>query len=67
MDTGWITLADVQPPLVTTEYHKVVIRLLRTYNDWKSEADARLRESLNGSGDPGFSALIVWQLNRPGR
>ncbi len=46
--TGWITLADVQPPQVTTEYHQVVIRLLRTYEAWKSEAEAHLLESLHG-------------------
>jgi hypothetical protein len=65
--TGWITLADVWPPLVTTEYHKVVIRLLQTYGDWKSEADARLLGALRGPGDPGFLSVIEWELNRPGR
>lgn len=65
--TGWITLADVQPPHVTTKYHQVVIRLLRTYEAWKSEADARLLESLKGLGDLGFFAVIEWELRRAGR
>lgn len=65
--TGWITLADVQPPQVATEYHHVVIRMLRTYDAWKSEADARLLESLKGPGDAGFFALIEWELRRAGR
>lgn len=65
--TGWITLADVQPPQVTTKYHQVVIRLLRTYGAWKTEADARLLESLKGPGDPGFLAVIKWEMSRAGR
>lgn len=65
--TGWITLADVQPPQVTTEYHQVVMRLLQTYEAWKSEADARLLESLNGPDDPGFFTIIEWELRRAGR
>lgn len=65
--TGWITLADVQPPQVTTEYHKVVIRLLRAYGAWKSEAVALLLKTLNSPHDPGFLAVIEWELNRPER
>jgi hypothetical protein len=65
--TGWITLADVQPPQVTTKYHQVVIRLLQTYGAWKSEADARLLKSLKGPGDPGFFAVIEWEMSRAGR
>lgn len=65
--TGWITLADEQPPQVTTEYHKVVIRMLQTYGAWKSEADARLLKSLKGPGDPGFFAVIEWEIGRAGR
>ncbi len=65
--TGWITLADVQPPQVTTEYHRVVIRLLRTYEAWKTETDARLLKSLKGPGDLGFFAVIEWELGRAGR
>lgn len=65
--TGWITLADVQPPQVTTEYHQVVIRLLRTYEAWKTEADARLLMSLRSPGDPGFFEVIEWELGRAGR
>lgn len=65
--TGWITLADVQPPQVTTEYHHVVMRLLQTYEAWKSEADARLLESLSGPDDPGFFTIIEWELRRAGR
>ncbi len=65
--TGWITLADVQPPQVTTEYHRVVIRLLRTYEAWKTEADARLLKSLKGPGDLGFFAVIEWEMSRAGQ
>jgi hypothetical protein len=65
--TGWITLADVQPPHVTTKYHHVVIRMLQTYGAWKSEADARLLKSLRGPGDPGFFAVIEWEMGRAGR
>lgn len=65
--TGWITLADVQPPLVTTKYHQVVIRMLQTYGAWKSEADSRLLKSLKGPGDPGFFAVIEWEVGRAGR
>jgi|GEM_PF-3347750 len=65
--SGWIMLADVQPPLVTTEYHKVVIRMLRAYDAWKGEADSHLLHSLNGSGDPGFLVVIEWEMARAGR
>ena len=65
--TGWTTLADVQPPLATTEYHQVVIRLMRIYGSWKNEANTRILKPLSGPEDPGFFTVIEWQMNRSQR